>query len=566
VTPRTLCSFLVSAGSASRSGPACRNPSRLARSDSVVMSRGSRHRTGYLWAAVVVIAVCGAPSLLYPFGRDQAMFAHIADRWMHGDLPYRDAWDIKPPGVFLAYAAALRLFGRSAIAPRAADLLVTILAAACLYALACRQGDRLRAALAAALFGMVYFTFGYWETAQVEGFAAPVAVALVYSLLEAQSRPSNRWWAVAGMCLGILVVLKTSFLLFALLAVVPARSSLRRGQRPWAGLGLFVAAAALPAALTALYFAQHRALGYLAELLSAQLAYAQGDIGGNLQRSVADWAAVARQPTVLLCLVPACLAPLGPRTRQHPDYTMVLSWLGISAAVFAGQQRFALYHALPMLPPLALLASGPLSSVLRAASGRRSLPARLLSVAGVAIVVAAILPSIGVRHRLAVHFLSGRVSPQEYWAHFPGMYDYSYGECVLVAEHVRARTQPDDPILVYAFEPAIYFIAQRHSPTRHLSTAPIFGETQIPRELREQWLAEQLQDVAVRAPRYLITVGCLHCARLTTEHGPPPEEFSLAGHLFRREAHTLKFTVYRRMDAPPVPGALPPDLGLLPAS
>jgi hypothetical protein len=432
---------------------------------------------------------------------------------------------------------------------------VTILAATGLYALACRQGDRLRAALAASLFGMVYFTFGYWATAQVEGFAAPVAVALVYSLLEAQSRPSNRWWAVAGMCLGILVVLKTSFLLFTVLAVVPARSGVRRGQRPWAGLGLFVAAATLPAALTALYFAQHGALGYLAELLSAQWAYSQGDIGGNLQRSAADWAAQARHPAIALCLVFACLSPLDPRTRQHPDYTMVLSWLGVSAAVFAGQQRFALYHALPLLPPLALLASGPLSSVLRAASSRRSVPARLLTAAGIAIVVATMLPSIGVRYRLAVQFLSGRLSPQEYWAHFPGMYGYSYGECVLVAEYVRARTQPDEPILVYAFEPAIYFIAQRHSPTRHLSTAPIFGETQIPRELRERWLAEQLQDIAARAPRYLITAGCLHCARLTTEHGSAPEEFTLAGHLFRREAHTLKFTVYRRMDTPAVPHA-----------
>ena len=129
------------------------------------------------------------------------------------------------------------------------------------------------------------------------------------------------------------------------------------------------------------------------------------------------------------------------------------------------------------------------------------------------------------------------------------MASYSYGECVLVADYVRARTEPDEPILVYAFEPAIYFVAQRQSPTRHLSTAPIFGETQIPAELRARWLSEQRQDVAVRPPRYLITVGCLHCVRLTAEHGLPPEEFTLEGHLFTREAHTLKFTLYRRADA-----------------
>src|SRR5687767_9878358 len=66
----------------------------------------------WLLLALAAVAILGLPSILYPFHPDQAMFAYIGDRWLHGGLPYRDAWDVKPPGIFALYAAAQAVFGR----------------------------------------------------------------------------------------------------------------------------------------------------------------------------------------------------------------------------------------------------------------------------------------------------------------------------------------------------------------------------------------------------------------------------------------------------------------------
>ena len=70
-------------------------------------SRRSDWRAG-LWPLLVILLL-GLPSLQWPYGADQAMFACIARVWSRGDLPYRDAWDVKPPGIFADYRLGLAL-------------------------------------------------------------------------------------------------------------------------------------------------------------------------------------------------------------------------------------------------------------------------------------------------------------------------------------------------------------------------------------------------------------------------------------------------------------------------
>ena len=64
------------------------------------------------WLLVAALAcVLRAPVAALPFERDEGEYAYIAQRWLAGDVPYRDAFDQKPPGVFLFYAAAFAVGG-----------------------------------------------------------------------------------------------------------------------------------------------------------------------------------------------------------------------------------------------------------------------------------------------------------------------------------------------------------------------------------------------------------------------------------------------------------------------
>ena len=75
--------------------------------------RARRVSTWLLVVAAIAFAALRAPFLSLPLERDEGEYAYVAWRMLEGEVPYRDAFDQKPPGVFLAYLGAFSLLGRS---------------------------------------------------------------------------------------------------------------------------------------------------------------------------------------------------------------------------------------------------------------------------------------------------------------------------------------------------------------------------------------------------------------------------------------------------------------------
>src|SRR3954453_18677898 len=95
-------------------------------------TRASNMTNRVLLALICVLIVVRLPSLVQPMGADQGLYAYIGDRIRSGDLPYRDAWDQKPPAIHLAYAAMRAILPRDAAVP-AADLLAAAAIAVMLW-------------------------------------------------------------------------------------------------------------------------------------------------------------------------------------------------------------------------------------------------------------------------------------------------------------------------------------------------------------------------------------------------------------------------------------------------
>lgn len=71
------------------------------------------------WAVVVLSA---AQIVLLSFGRDQGIYATVADGILRGQMPYRDVWDFKPPGSSWLYALAQAAFGKTMLAVRLVEV------------------------------------------------------------------------------------------------------------------------------------------------------------------------------------------------------------------------------------------------------------------------------------------------------------------------------------------------------------------------------------------------------------------------------------------------------------
>ncbi len=83
-------------------------------------------------------AILLAPTIYWPFDYDQGTFAYGGWALLHGQRPYIDFWDIKPPNIFYTYAAAFALFGNSVRAIRIFDYLNALLTIGLLFVLATR--------------------------------------------------------------------------------------------------------------------------------------------------------------------------------------------------------------------------------------------------------------------------------------------------------------------------------------------------------------------------------------------------------------------------------------------
>src|SRR3954451_3972747 len=97
-----------------------------------------------LLALTCVLLVVRLPSLVQPMGADQGLYAYVGERILKGELPYRDAWDQKPPAIHVTYAVMRAVWPHGSSVP-AADLLMTGVTGVLLW--------RLGAAIASASVG-----------------------------------------------------------------------------------------------------------------------------------------------------------------------------------------------------------------------------------------------------------------------------------------------------------------------------------------------------------------------------------------------------------------------------
>lgn len=101
-----------------------------------------------LFGALVLVRL---PSLAQPAGGDQGLYAYVGQRILAGEVPYRDAWDQKPPGVHYTYALMWAVWPDERVVA-AADLIVAVATALVLWRLGARLGGPGAGELAALLF------------------------------------------------------------------------------------------------------------------------------------------------------------------------------------------------------------------------------------------------------------------------------------------------------------------------------------------------------------------------------------------------------------------------------
>lgn len=440
-----------------------------------------------------------------PLERDEGAYAYIAQRWLAGDVPYRDAFEPKLPGVFLAYAALFATTG--ATSPAAIHWFghIPVLGTLVLLFLIGRRLFVPRVGWVAALIGSVLLLDPsiLGQSANTELFAVlPLTTAFFLALHPDQTPRRTFSIGLAGglafLCKQTVLPIAAATGIIALVQQYRSRKGLVRAA------GLFLLGLLLAPALTAFAFFQigvfrpfvdataWYAWGYRErvplEHYDEQLLYALSRLGDTF------WVIL---PALALGLV--ALA----RRRDRAGWCGLGWWLSSAIAVSLGGYFRPHYFTL-MIPTSALVIAygfNALGSVV--ARGHR----RWTGVVTTVLALAATGWPIG----------SNR---DYYFAATPALASMSvyrnphFTTTETVANIIRARSSHSDTVFIFGSEPQILFTAVRRSASRYIYLYPLYDSGRPDTAARQREVVGELRRAP---PRIVVTVHRMHAFEASPE-------------------------------------------------
>lgn len=466
------------------------------------MPAGSRPNGRVVWLAILFLIVVGSSALRLrlldvPLDRDEGEYAYMAQLLLEGTPPYAEAYNMKLPGIYLAYAGVLAVFGATPVGIRLGVLVVSAATTVLVFGLGRTLFGPTTGLAAAAAFAALAVNPAFLGFAgYAEHFVLLPGVAGLLLLLHALRTHRRLGLLGAGVLCGLALVVKQhgvfflgAAVLLVTLAPAPAGSTARRRL---AAMALLCAGAAVPYALVCLWLLSH---GVFANFWFWTVTYAS--------RYAAVHSALYAPVFVLPTIVPSCvalvaLAGLGalalirtPAVGPGRSFIVLLALASVGAASVGFY--FREHYFLLTLPALALLVG----------LGTEWLARRPLAMLGpkAGAAAAGILALAIAQSLYAERAVLFRLSPEGVARAVFGFNPFP--EAIAIGRYLRERTAPGDRIAVLGSEPEIYFYAGRRAATGYIYTYPLVEEQ--PYALRMQ--REMIAEIERAAPSHLIAVN-----------------------------------------------------------
>ncbi len=464
--------------------------------------------------AVIVIAfvlaiVLAAPTMDFPFGRDQGLYHYVGREWLHGALPYRDVFEQKTPGIFMVHAIASALFGDAMWSIRIFDFLAVLFCGVCAALAATPKSRRFAietCAIATLVAAILYFgSFDYWNTAQCEIW---VAASILAALAVAQRVQREKMAACSsGLLCGVALVFKPPAMWLVFVCAARARHRLA-----------FLASAAVPWVLVLSYFAMKGGSHDLFDVLVGANGHyvrnerATDDTPEFLWRAL-DAGRIGNPLSTILAFATIASWWRARRSADHERQTILQTAIGLAVAVVlavAMQGKFYRYHLGLLIAP-ASLAAAAIAERLTAYGRARGWPAwrsPAILVANATFLFFLSYDSefiwIRAAKQVVLHRLH-RTSDEAFHSFFRiDVLAFNYRDDVAVADWLTAHASPGDRVAVRGFEPQIYALTGMSYGGRFFWTTFLTMPTRAYR--RDEWLARDREDLVRIRPRFVVSV------------------------------------------------------------
>lgn len=484
-----------------------------------------------LWARRALAAACLLTCVFgiwlvttFDYGRDQGIYAVVARSMVDGGMPYRDAWDFKPPGIFVVYALARVVLGEGQVAIRLLEALGLAAMALGMTELARRiWGEARIGLLAAALAILVHAQLDFWHTAQPESFGGMLTIAALLCAAPGEPRLGGAlrsarpwaWWIACGALFGAAGLLKPPLagggvVVAVALAIwrldhsrdLAPRARLLDAGAPLLGVGI---GGCLPVLACAVWFGARGALGDLHAVLFVftpyytAIGWENERVTGMLWWGLTEWLMTY---SAVFAAGLALLLGFRPQARERATVWLLVALVGVHLLGVVMQGKFFPYHYAATWPLTALLASLGLWKLWERLERFGALGALafagMLGVLAVAKTATKDVPgSFWRRASMRMAMLGRSDVPTRDW--LASVADVHAPSNRAVAEALAATVPADRSVFVWGFEPVIYDMAGRRSASRFIYDVP-----QRVAWAREPMRRRLMDDLAVDPPAAIV--------------------------------------------------------------
>jgi len=466
------------------------------------VSAGIFERRWKWWFMLVVLVLVAGVRLRllnFPLERDEGEYAYSGQLMLQGIPPYELAYNMKFPGTYAAYAVIMSIFGQTPAGIHFGVLLMTTATALMLFWLGKNILDTTAGIVAATSYAVLAASPSMLGLA---GHATHFAAFFVTGglCMMWRARQKGNWLAafLSGLLFGLAVLMKQhAALIGAWAAISFAITCFRKTELPIQKRFLSITACAagmiLPFALCCLILWH---AGVFQKFWFWTIDYARQyasvvPISYAPQLFWHTYYRILEKSFLLWGISGGGLVLLWFDEQLKPSRLWLLGFCLASALAVCPDFYFRKHYFLLTLPAAGLLA-GCAVSVARRLWGQKAKSPRFAD-CPIWIYAIAIALTVFLNSEIWFSLTPLQIARKTYGAD-------PLPETEIVAQFIRDNSAPDTRIAVMGSEPAIYFLAHRHSATGYIYTYGLMEPQSFARQMQD----EMIRDLESNTPEFIV--------------------------------------------------------------
>jgi hypothetical protein len=437
-----------------------------------------------------------------PLERDEGEYAYGGQLILQGILPYQQIYNMKLPGIYVAYAGLMTIFGQTHMGIHLGLMFINAATIVLVFLLAKQLYDSTVGLVTAAAFAIMSLLPSVQGIfANAEHFVILFSIGGLWILVKALDEDRTWLLLISGLMLGSGFLMKqhgAAFILFGGLYILIQQIRFRPvlGRHLFFKTGLFTFGAIIPYGITCMVFVFNGTFEkfwfWTFKYAKAYTTLAPLSVGWSLFKDRA--LNIIQSAPLIWLLILLGLTALGLDKHARRRLIFVGLFFVFSVMAICPGFYFRPHYFILLMPASALLAGISIGAVRNNLLTNRPLILKYglpLLLAGICVVGSVY------QHR---HFLF-KMTPFQLSRAVYGLNPFP--ETLQISKFIRDNTEEKDRIAVLGSEPQIYFYSGRRSASGYIYMYALMENHDYALKMQK----EMIQDIESTRPKFLIFVN-----------------------------------------------------------